>query len=226
MADIKNRINNYYFLIPKKKDISILTKKFLEYPYINDFTVSYSKILIDSFPEYLDIDKLYSPNLNPIDVLIETIEKFYLDKNNFELLSEKTEELLNEKHSNFSEEFKYKNSILFSVHFKAKPLYDFHPKERDLVLKKQEYFGISTEIELEKEDGTSDINTDLYSGWIDFRGRDILNEFVKAKTVSKLPKTAGVLDIAVNSEFIALFDHIFQKFQADTGFILLEVEPF
>ena len=226
MVDVKNRVNSYYFLMPKKKDITTFTKKFLEFSYINDFTVSYSEVLINMFPDYFDIDRVYSPKINPIDTLIEVIEKFYLDKNNFALLSEKVEAELNQKYSEFSDEFKYKNSILFSVEFKAKPLYSFHPKERDLVLKKQEFFGISTEIELEKEEGTSDISTNLYSGWIDFRAHDILNEVIKARTVNKLPKSAGILEVIVNSEFIALFDHIFAKFQNEAGFIHLEVEPF
>jgi len=226
MVEVKNRINNYYFLMPRKKDILNFTKSFLEYSYINDFNVSYSEVLIDMFPDYFDINKLYSPNINPIDTLIDTLERFYLDKNNFSLLSDKIEEKLNIKFNDFSDEFKYKNSILFSIHFKTKPLYSFHPKERDLVLKKQEFFGISTEIELEKEEGTSDVSTNLYSGWIDFRAKDILNELVKSRTVNKLPKTAGILDVVVNSEFIALFDHIFAKFQNDTGFIHMEVEPF
>ncbi len=226
MVDVKNRINSYYFLMPRKKDILSFTEAFLDYPYINDFTVSYSEVLINMFPDYFDIDKIYSPNVNPIDILIEILEKFYLDKNNFSLLSEKINDELNLKYNDFSDEFKYKNSILFSIEFKAKPLYSFHPKERDLVLKKQDFFGISTEIELEKEEGTSDISTNLYSGWIDFRAHDILNETIKARTISKLPKTAGILEVVVNSEFIALFDHIFAKFQNDSGFIHLEVEPF
>ena len=225
MVEVKNKINNYYFLIPKKKDLPTFTKKFLEYSYINDFVISYSKTITDIFPNFFDIDRLYSPKINPIDTLIETIEKFYLDKSNFALLSEKIEEA-NAEFKDFSEEFKYKNSILFSVHFKVKPLHEFHPKERDLVLKKQDFFGISTEIELEKEEGTCDINTNLYSGWIDFRAKDVLNEFIKDRTVSKLPKTAGIMDVAVNSDFVALFDHIFAKFQAEEGFLNLEVEPF
>lgn len=226
MVDVKNRVNSYYFLMPRKKDILSFIEAFLDYSYINDFTVSYSEVLINMFPDYFDIDKIYSPNINPIDVLIEILEKFYLDKNNFSLLSEKINEELNLKYNDFSEEFKYKNSILFSIEFKAKPLYSFHPKERDLVLKKQDFFGISTDIELEKEEGTSDVSTNLYSGWIDFRAQDILNERMKSRTISKLPKTAGILEVVVNSEFIALFDHIFAKFQNDSGFIHLEVEPF
>jgi len=225
MVEVKSKISNYYFLIPKKKDLTTFTKKFLEYSYVSDFNISYSKTITDMFPDFFNIDRLYSPKINPIDTLIETIEKFYLDKNNFSLLSEEIEKNF-EKYKDFSEEFKYKNLILFSVHFKVRPLYEFHPKERDLVLKKQEFFGISTEIESEKDEGTSDINTNLYSGWVDFRAKDILNELIKTRTVSKLPKTAGVMDIAVNSEFIALFDHIFAKFQTEEGFLNLEVEPF
>ena len=226
MADIKNRTNSYYFLIPKEKELANFTKKFLEFSYISDFSVSYSKILTEMFPDFFTIDKLYSPEVNPIDTLIETINKFYLNKENFQKLSEKIKEELDIEFKDFSDDFKYRNAILFTIHFKVKPLYAFHPKERDLVLKKQEYYGISTEIELEKEEGTSDISTDLYSGWIDFRAFDILNEKIKKRTVNKIPKTAGILEVFVKSEFIAIFEHIFSKFQTESGFIHLEVEPF
>jgi len=226
MVEVKNRVNNYYFLIPKKKNLATFVKKFLEFPYIHDFNVSYSSTLTNMFPDYFDIDRLYSPKINPIDTLIETIENFYINEENFKLLSDKLKEEIDKKYKDFSDEFKYKNAILFTVEFKTKPLYSFHPKERDLILKKQEHFGISSEIELEKEEGTSDISTDIYTGWLDFRALDILNEPAKSRTVNKLPKTAGIMEISVNSEFIALFDHIFNKFQNEAGFVNLEVEPF
>jgi len=46
------------------------------------------------FPDFFTIDKLYSPEVNPIDTLIETINKFYLNKENFQKLSEKIKEEL------------------------------------------------------------------------------------------------------------------------------------
>lgn len=223
MVDIKQKETVYPYIIHKKQDLPDFVSRFLNMDYIEDFTVSYAPILKETFPKKFSMDNLESPSQDPLETFLTILRDTYLDKKNFEKVSAKLQDRLVEKYEEYPDFFLYLKSILISVHFKMKPLYSFPQRERDLILKRQDsLYGISTEIDAEKDETNSDIGTEMYSGWIDFRGIDIYNNFRKTQIEEKLNRTTIVLDVSTNADFLALFDHVFNHFTLDTGYKTIE----
>ncbi len=226
MVDVKLKETVYSFLIPKKQDLTDFMHKFLNSYYIEDFTVYYSPILKEIFPEKFSVDEIDSPEKDQVEVLIDILNNYYLEKKNYDKVSSIIEKKLKASYPNYPEYFLYLKSILITISFRVQPLYSFSQKERDMILKKQDSsYGVSAEIDAEKDENNSDISTDMYSGWIDLRGIDIFNNFRKNQTEEKISKNALVLDIYTNSDFLALFDFIFNKFTTESIFPILETYP-
>ncbi|MBN2693294.1 hypothetical protein JXR93_01405 [bacterium] len=221
--DVKFKENVFSFVLPKKQDLIDFFERFLTSYFIEDFTVSYSPILKETFPDKFSVEDIESPNKDQLEVFKDLLNQFYLDKKNFDKVSLLMEKKLQEEYKDYPDYFIYLKAILMSVSFQVQPLYLFQQKERDLILKKQDSnYGISSEIDAEKDENNADINTDMYSGWIDLRAIDSYNNFRKNQAEEKLNKNVLIVDIYTHSEFLALFEVIFQRFMVDSNYPMID----
>ena len=223
MVDYKTRETIFSFLVPSEKELIPFFEKFLNSDFIDEYEVVYSNIIKDKHPEIFKNNNNFLLD-DPLNNLIEALNSVYLNKRYFTSASKRIVKETMEKFPNTNKDFIYLNSILMSISFRLQPLYNFSHKNRDQISKKQEaYYGITNEIEMEKDENTANSIIDIYFGWIDLRAQNITNEFRNSKLGYSLPKGSIIVDVYVKSDFLALFEFVFNLFELETGFKLIEV---
>ncbi len=221
MVDYKVRETVFSFLIPRKEELTRFISLLFNSDAIDDYEVVYSNFMKENYPDIFRDDSEFLLN-DPIVNLVEVLEKIYLNKKSFDSLTRKIVKELKNKNPGVDDDYIYLNAILASINFQIQPLYNFSHKEKDKIVKLQEHFyGVTNEIELEKDENTANPIIDIYFGWIDFRAMNINNNLKKEGL--NLPKESIILDIYVKSDFLALFEYVFNKFADEEGFKLLDI---
>ncbi len=226
MQDYKTRDTVFSFFIPNKNLLPKFIDSLLDCEYIEDYEVVYSPILKENHSEiFRDDDEflLNDPKIN----LVKIIKDIYTDDKQYKELSDKVIKIQKKRYPNTDDEFIYLNSILISVNFQVQALYNFNHKDRDRIIKMQEhYYGVTNEIELEKDENTANPIIDLYFACIDFRAGDINNNFKKNSTDIPLTEESIILDCYVKSDFLSLFEFVFEKIGQETEFKLIDIPAF